>query len=320
MRGGIAHHAWRRAERGRGRAHEREQIVGGRERRRCRLLPVHLQLPRRANRLLFPLADHGDVVALADHPDEAGDAAHGRLVDADERGAGDRRLDVARVQHAGQLHVHGPLQRAVHLGRDVVALRRLTDDLQLLHGLDRRHARGGVGVLAGQGDVEALAADQLAVGDALRRVGGDAHHAFADGERGHGHTESRGCHLQQHPARFRRDAAHRPAVRLQGVGATGSALVDGDVRAAHHAAGAVVGDVQFVGHDLTEGGAGALPEVGLADVERGGVVGTDDDPRVELPEVGIRIRAGRLHHRVAEAVGLQRWQRAEADDQHAGGS
>ena len=36
-----------------------------------------------------------------------------------------RRLHVARMNHARQLDVHGPFQRAVHFGGNVVALRRL---------------------------------------------------------------------------------------------------------------------------------------------------------------------------------------------------
>ena len=34
-----------------------------------------------------------------------------------------------------------------------------------------------------------------------------------------------------------------------------------------------------------------LPEIGLADEERRGVVGTDHDPRIELQEIEIGIRA-----------------------------
>ena len=59
-------------------------------------------------------------------------------------------------------------------------------------------------------------------------------------------------------------------------------------------AGLVVGDVELVGHDLPERRAGALAAVGLADVERRGVVLADDDPRIELPEVEIGIRTGSL--------------------------
>ncbi len=170
------------ARRRRRAAHVLEEILGRRERRRRRLLPVHLELPRRVDRLLFALAHDGDVVALADDLDESRQAAHRRLVDADELRAGDRRLHVARVHHARQLDVHRPLQRAVDLGGNVVALRRLADDLQLLHRLDLRDAGRRVDVVAGQRDVELLAADQLAVGDALRRIGLHGDHGGADRE------------------------------------------------------------------------------------------------------------------------------------------
>ena len=138
---------------------------GGVGRRR----PLDLQLARGADRLLFALADDRDVVAAADDLHEAGDVLHRRLVDRLERGADHRRPDVARVQHAGHFHVHGPALRAVHLGGNVVAARRLADVLHRLHRLQRRLAGGRVDVAAGQRDVELLPADQLAVGDARAR-------------------------------------------------------------------------------------------------------------------------------------------------------
>src|SRR4029453_10920936 len=58
--------------------------------------------------------------------------------------------------------------------------------------------------------------------------------------------------------------------------------------------GFVVRHVQFVRHHLTEGGAGALAEIGLSDVKRRSVVLTDHDPRIELPEIGVRIQTRRL--------------------------
>ena len=86
---------------------------------------------------------------------------------------------------------------------------------------------------------------------------------------------------------------------------------------AHHAARSRVGHVELVGHDLAERGAGALAEIGLADEERRGVVLTDDDPRIELPEVriGIRARALRLDD-AAKQIGVGR--RGDADDEVAG--
>ena len=118
------------------------------------------------DRLLLALEHDGDVVAAGDDADESRQARDRRLVHRHERGAGHRRLDVARVHHAGQRHVDGPLQRAVHLRRDVVARRRLADVAQRRHRLDARLAGGGVDVAAVERHVEAPAADQLAVGDA----------------------------------------------------------------------------------------------------------------------------------------------------------
>ena len=80
------------------RAHVREEILGRRERRGRRLLPVRLELPRRADRLLFALADDRDVVALAHHLDEARQAFDRRFVDA--RSASRRRPAASRCARA----------------------------------------------------------------------------------------------------------------------------------------------------------------------------------------------------------------------------
>ena len=90
----------RRAEGRRRAAHVLEQIFRRRERRGRRPLPGGFQLTSGLDGLLFAFTDDGDVVALGDHLDEAGDAAHGGLVDADELRARKRRPDVARVHHA----------------------------------------------------------------------------------------------------------------------------------------------------------------------------------------------------------------------------
>ena len=264
---------------------------------RGRLLPLDLELPRRADRLLLALAHHRDVVALAHDLDEPGNPAHRCFVDADERGAGDRRPHVARVDHPGHLHVDGPLQRAVHLRRDVVALRRLADVLHLLHGLERRHARRRIRVLAGERDVELPAADQLAVADRARTVVLPSRSETTPSlttsavDR---RAQFLRRHVEQDAPGFSGDAAHRIAVGLQRIGSAGPTLIDGVVRAAHHAAGLVVRDVELVAHDLAERRAGALAEIGLADEERRGVVLADHDPRIELAEIGIGIRAGGL--------------------------
>ena len=291
---GVPDHVRLLARRGRRAAHVLEQVFRRREGRCRRLLPVDLELSGRADRLLFPLADNRDVVALAHHLDESRDASNGRLVDADQLRARHRRLHVARMNHAGKLDVHGPFQRAVHLGRNVVALRRLADDLEFLHRLHLRHAGGRVDVVARQRDIEPLSADQFSVGDFPRGIRFHGDHAVADGELIDRHAEPRGCHLQQHPPSLGRHAPHGPAIGLNRIRTARSALIDGDVGAAHDAGGLVVGDVQFVGHHLPEGGAGALAAVRLADVEGRGVVLVNDDPRIELSEVGVGIRTRSL--------------------------
>ena len=84
----------------------------------------------------------------------------------------------------------------------------------------------------------------------------------------------------------------------------------------------VVGHVELVGHDLAERRAGALAEIGLADVEGRGVVLADDDPRVELAEVGVGIRTGPERRaaglRRGERIGFRQRHGAEADDEQAG--
>ena len=75
-------------------------------------------------------------------------------------------------------------------------------------------------------------------------------------------------------------------------------------------------------HHLAERRAGALAAVGLADVERRGVVLVNDDPRIELLEVGIGIRTrAACAARAAERTD-RRWRSrgADADDEQAGAS
>ena len=123
----------------------------------------------------------------------------------------------------------------------------------------------------------------------------------ADRERRDRHAEVRRRHLEQHAPRFGGDAAHRIAVGLQRIRSARAALIDGDVGAAHHAGRVLERDVELVRHDLAERGAGALAEIGLADEERRGVVGTNDDPRVELQVIEIGIRSGGARPRCRNA-------------------
>ena len=144
-----------------------------------------------------------------------------------------------------------------------------------------------------------LPADQLAVGDALRRIGLHGDHRVADGELIDRHAEARRSPFRAARGALPRRRAASATIASASRRAARAALIDGDVGAAHDAGGLVEGDVQLVGHHLAERGAGALAEVGLADVERGGVVLVNDDPRIELPEIGIGIRTCALERGAA---------------------
>ena len=94
----------------------------------------------------------------------------------------------------------------------------------------------------------------------------------------HGHAEPLGRHLQQDPARLCGHAARGPGVAFDRIRPTRPALIDRNVGAAHDQRGLLEGDVQLVAHQLEEGGSGALPPVGLADVEGRRAVLVNRDP------------------------------------------
>ncbi len=163
-------------------------------------------------------------------------------------------------------------------------------NLRSCYRFDFGHAGNRVDIVSRQRDIESLSANQLSVSDALGWIGFHRNHAGANGKLIHRHAEPRGSHLQQHPASLGRGAPHGPGVPLHRRRPAGTALVDGDVRTAHDAGGLVVGDVQFIGHQLPETCPGALAAVRLPDIECRGAVLMDDDPRIELSEVGVGIR------------------------------
>ena len=149
----------------------------------------------------------------------------------------------------------------------------------------------------------------------LRRVGLRHDRAVAHREIGDGYVQMLRAELEQHAARFRGNAAHRPTIALDTVGAARAALVGPLVGGAHDETRLVVGHVELVAHHLPERRARALAAVRLADEERRRVVRMDDDPRVELKEigVGIRARADGLRERAPAGHAADR----DADDQRA---
>jgi hypothetical protein len=203
------------------------------------------------------------------------------------------------MDHAGQLHIHGPGQRPVHLGGYVIALRRLADDAQFVDRLDLGLTSRGVYIFAGQRDIEAFAANKLGVSDRPCRIGPDGNRRVFYLKLCGRHPEMLSGQLQQDPSGFGRNPSHRPAIALDGVRTAGAALVRRGVGASHDQAGLAIGDIEFIAHHLPERGARALAAIGLADKKRRAVVGMDDDPSVELPEVGVGIRAFGLCERIA---------------------
>ena len=306
-------------------AHVFVQVFRCREGCCRRLLPVDLELSGRSDRLLFPLADNRDVVALAHHPDESRYASNGRLVDADQLGAGHRRFHVARMNHTGKPNIHSPFQRAVHLGRDVIALGRLADHLEFLDRLHLGHTGGRVDVVTRQRDIELLSADQFSVGDFPGGICFHSNHALADGELIDRHPKPYGCQLQQDSPGLGSHAPHGPAIGLDRIRTARSALINGDVCAAHDEAGFVVRDVEFIGHDLPKGRPGTLATIRLPDIESRSVVLMNDDPRIELSEVGVGIRTSSLGRRFGarspcpsgERTGTGNGRGAEAHDEQA---
>jgi hypothetical protein len=94
-------------------------------------------------------------------------------------------------------------------------------------------------------------------------------------------------------------------------------LIDGHVGAAHHARGVLERDVELVAHDLPERRAGSLPEIGFADEEGRRVIRPNHDPRIQLAEVGVRIRAGSLRRRTKVRPYIFEGDRTDRSNQEA---
>ena len=124
----------------------------------------------------------------------------------------------------------------------------------------------------------------------LRRIGFDADNRVADGELINRRSKVTRRHVEQHAPCLSGRAPHRPRIALHGRRTTRSPLIDGNVRAAHNAGGLKKRNVEFIGHQLPETRSGALPGVGFANVKGRSVVFVNDNPRIELVEVGIGIK------------------------------
>jgi hypothetical protein len=121
------------------------------------------------------------------------------------------------VHHARKLDVDGPFQRAVHLRGDVVALRRLADDPEILHGLDLGRAGGCVDIVAGQRDVESFPPRSSPYVTLFEGSDLTVTSALLTGEIRHGHCQPGRGHVEQHAASLGGHAPHRPTVGLDRV-------------------------------------------------------------------------------------------------------
>src|SRR6185295_14229646 len=104
------------------------------------------------------------------------------------------------------------------------------------------------------------------------------------------------------------------AIALHGSRTTRPTLINGDVRAAHDAGGFVEGNVQLVGHELTERRPGALTAIRLAHRERYGAISMYDDPRIDLMKVDVRVWAGLCGS--LRVRGRQQWTGADSCESH----
>ena len=99
--------------------------------RRLGVRPFDLELLRRLDRVPFLVGDHAEEALVPDHLG-AGNVLDRAFVDLHRHRAGDRRTDHAAVHHARHLHVGAEVFLRIDLGRDVLALDRLADDLVVL--------------------------------------------------------------------------------------------------------------------------------------------------------------------------------------------
>ena len=160
-----------------------------------RLLPAHLELRRRLDRILLALGDHADEIADPDHGDQAGNMFHRGFIDRNQAGADERagidagigRAHHAAVQHAGDAHVVHIDQFAGRLGRQVDARHRLADDAV---GADVLHRD-----VFGEFKADLFAGYQFAIADAAIVLAADQ--AVFDGEIADRQFQPLGCARDQ---------------------------------------------------------------------------------------------------------------------------
>ena len=238
-------------------------------------------LLRGANGFPFRGRNHSDEIAFHDHL-RVGKAGFVQFTDGHERGAERLGMHHARVQHAGQPHIGGPLLARRDFGRDDAVLKGLADNRVFADRLHGRVARDRQSHDAGQaaghrdGELQLLALHQVAVRHALAAARNDA---VLRGKLALGNAQPFGGQIQQRligvGGRFA-DVRRSAAQKIECAAAVRRA-----VGVAHHHGGdGLERRVQLFGHNLPVGRERcALAEIALAGANQNRVVGMNLNPR-----------------------------------------
>src|SRR5262249_9770826 len=116
------------------------------------------------------------------------------------------------MNHAWRPDIHGPLQRSIYLGRNVVPLGSLTGHLEVLHRLDLCDAGDSVDIVPGQRNIESFSTDEFSVSDALGGITPHGNYASTDRQPIDRRIELYGCHFEQDAASLGRGAPHGPGI------------------------------------------------------------------------------------------------------------
>ena len=237
------------------------------------------------------LCHHCQEVSLAHGTQEALHLACFAVVERHQRRTQVIGADDAGVQHARQTEVVHIREFATHFGGNVHTRDRLAHHLvfaRLLRDDFLVHLQG-----------ERLHGDKLGIGQFLRRIGAQRHHAVQGDKVGGRRAESGRGTFDQGSTRG-----------CTGTTQLGSALGDSQIGArnplvrrgagvAHHEQDALERDIKLLRRDLCERSARAGAEIDLADVDRDAAVRTDGNealdevlrnglPRVERTGCGLR--------------------------------
>ena len=192
-----------------------ERNLVRKRRRLCR--PFDFQRLGSLNCIPFLVGNHAEEALIPDHFG-ARNILDRAVVDLHWYRAGYRRPDHPAVDHIRHLDVGNEVLLTEHLRSDVLSFDWLANDLMLARllglSLARRVQRVAILLVPGELNVEILSADQLHIGNALRRIVGNADDAVVDNEAFDRCRERGSRHLDQHAPCFRRRHTHLFAAEL----------------------------------------------------------------------------------------------------------